>query len=121
MADAKGDGTWTYRTWTFAIEPEGEVLDTRANTRIAGPKSRQYGIVAALVGRTPTGRRRGRHPAPSRGSPVPRLDRDERQRLPLHQDVHGVAAGAGREWLGTGAGADSCAAGGGSGRTGSHP
>ena len=22
LADAKGDGTWTYRTWTFAIEPE---------------------------------------------------------------------------------------------------
>ena len=54
MADAKGDGTWTYRTWTFAIEPDGEVLDTRANTRSAGPKSRQYGIIAALVGRTPT-------------------------------------------------------------------
>jgi hypothetical protein len=54
MADAKGDGTWTYRTWTFAIEPEGEVIDLRANTRSAGPKSKQYGIIAALVGRTPT-------------------------------------------------------------------
>jgi hypothetical protein len=54
LADAKGDGTWTYRTWTFAMEPDGEVLDTRANPRSAGPKSRQYGIIAALVGRTPT-------------------------------------------------------------------
>jgi hypothetical protein len=54
LADAKGDGTWTYRTWTFAIEPDGEVLDSRANARSAGPKSRQYGIIAALVGRTPT-------------------------------------------------------------------
>jgi hypothetical protein len=54
MADAKGDGTWTYRTWTFAIEPEGELLDSRANARSAGPKSRQYEIIAALVGRTPT-------------------------------------------------------------------
>jgi hypothetical protein len=54
LADDKGDGTWTYRTWTFAIEPEGELLDSRANARSAGPKSRQYEIIAALVGRTPT-------------------------------------------------------------------
>jgi hypothetical protein len=54
LADAKGDGTWTYRTWTFAVEPEGEVIDVRANARSAGPKSKQYGIIAALVGRTPT-------------------------------------------------------------------
>jgi hypothetical protein len=54
LADDKGDGTWTYRTWTFAIEPDGELLDSRANARSAGPKSRQYEIVAALVGRTPT-------------------------------------------------------------------
>jgi hypothetical protein len=53
MADAKGDGTWTYRTWTFAMEPDEGVLDVRANTRSAGPKSKQYEIIAALVGRTP--------------------------------------------------------------------
>jgi hypothetical protein len=54
LADAKGDGTWTYRDWTFAIEPAGEVIDVRVNARSAGPKSRQFGIIAALVGRTPT-------------------------------------------------------------------
>ena len=36
MADAKGDGTWTYRTWTFAIGPDGEVLDTRAKHERGG-------------------------------------------------------------------------------------
>ena len=43
---ARGPSPWR--------DPSGEVLDTRANTRSTGPKSRQYGIIAALVGRTPT-------------------------------------------------------------------
>jgi hypothetical protein len=57
MADAKGDGTWTYRTWTLAVDGganDGEVIDVRANARSAGPKSKQYGMIAAFVGRTPT-------------------------------------------------------------------
>lgn len=56
LADAKGDGTWTYRVWTLAIdggEYDGQVIDIRANARSAGPKSKQYGLVAAFVGRTP--------------------------------------------------------------------
>lgn len=57
LADAKGDGTWTYRDWTFAIDDEsefnGQVIDVRANAGSSGPKSKQYGIIAALVGRTP--------------------------------------------------------------------
>jgi hypothetical protein len=56
LADAKGDGTWTYRTWTFAIdggEYDGQVIDLRANARSTGPKSKQFGLVAAFVGRTP--------------------------------------------------------------------
>ena len=56
MADAKGDGTWTYRVWTLAIdggEYDGQVLDVRANARSTGPKSKQYKFIAAFVGRTP--------------------------------------------------------------------
>ena len=56
LADAKGDGTWTYRIWTFAIdggEYDGQVIDMRANARSSGPKSKQFGLVAAFVGRTP--------------------------------------------------------------------
>ena len=56
LADAKGDGTWTYRTWTMAIdggEYDGQVIDMRANSRSTGPKSKQFGLVAAFVGRTP--------------------------------------------------------------------
>jgi hypothetical protein len=56
LADAKGDGTWTYRVWTFAIdggECDGQVIDMRANARSAGPTSKQFGLVAAFVGRTP--------------------------------------------------------------------
>ena len=56
LADAKGDGTWTYRTWTFAIdggEYDGQVIDKRVNARSTGPKSKQFGLVAAFVGRTP--------------------------------------------------------------------
>jgi hypothetical protein len=56
LADAKGDGTWTYRTWTFAIEGgeyDGQVIDLRANARSSGPTSKQFGLVAAFVGRTP--------------------------------------------------------------------
>ena len=56
LADAKGDGTWTYRVWTFAIdggEYDGQVIDMRANARSTGPKSKQFGLVSAFVGRTP--------------------------------------------------------------------
>ena len=57
MPDAKGDGTWTHRTWTFAIndggEFDGQVIDLRANAGSAGPKSKQYGIVTALAGKAP--------------------------------------------------------------------
>lgn len=57
MADAKGDGTWTYRDWTFAIDGgtpfDGQVLDVRANAGSSGPKSKQFAIIAALVGKTP--------------------------------------------------------------------
>ena len=56
LADAKGDGTWTYRVWTFAIdggEYDGQVIDKRVNARSSGPKSKQFGLVAAFVGRTP--------------------------------------------------------------------
>jgi hypothetical protein len=57
MADAKGDGTWTYRDWTFAIDGgtpfDGQVIDVRANASSSGPKSKQFAIIAALVGRTP--------------------------------------------------------------------
>ena len=51
------DGTWTYRVWTMAIdggtEYDGQVIDLRANARSTGPKSKQYGLIAAFVGRTP--------------------------------------------------------------------
>ena len=53
LADAKGDGTWTYRVWTLAIDGgdfDGQVIDIRANARSAGPKSKQYGLVAAPNG-----------------------------------------------------------------------
>ena len=56
LADAKGDGTWTYRVWTFAIdggECDGQVIDLRANARSSGPNSKQFGLVSAFVGRTP--------------------------------------------------------------------
>jgi hypothetical protein len=56
MADAKGDGTWTYRVWTLAIDGgpfDGQVIDVRANARSTGPKSKQYKFIAAFVGRTP--------------------------------------------------------------------
>lgn len=56
MADAKGDGTWTYRDWTFAMDGgqfDGQVLDVRANAGSSGPKSKQFAIIAALIGRTP--------------------------------------------------------------------
>lgn len=56
MADARGDGTWTYRDWTFAIDGgqyDGQVLDVRANASSSGPKSKQFAIIAALIGRTP--------------------------------------------------------------------
>lgn len=56
MADAKGDGTWTYRVWTLAIDGgpyDGQVIDVRANARSSGPKSKQYKFIAAFVGRTP--------------------------------------------------------------------
>lgn len=58
MVSAKGDDTWTYRDWTFAIdggtEWDGQVIDVRANAGSAGPKSKQYAIIAALAGRAPT-------------------------------------------------------------------
>jgi hypothetical protein len=54
--DPRDDGRWVYRIWTLAIE-EGEyadqVLDLRANARSTGPKSKQFEIIAALLGRTP--------------------------------------------------------------------
>jgi hypothetical protein len=56
LPDAKDDGTWTHRVWTLAIdggEYDGQVIDLRANARSAGPKSKQYGLVAAFVGRIP--------------------------------------------------------------------
>ena len=56
LADAKGDGTWTYRIWTLAVdggEYDGQVIDLRANARSSGPKSKQFGLVSAFVGRTP--------------------------------------------------------------------
>jgi hypothetical protein len=56
LADAKGDGTWSYRVWTLAIdggEFDGQVIDIRANAGSSGPKSKQYGLVSAFVGRTP--------------------------------------------------------------------
>lgn len=43
LADAKGDGTWTYRIWTLALdggEYDGQVIDLRANARSSGPSSR---------------------------------------------------------------------------------
>lgn len=56
LPDAK-NGEWTYRTWTFAVsdggEFDGQVLDVRANARSTGPKSKQYGVIVALFGRTP--------------------------------------------------------------------
>ena len=97
LADAKGDGTWTYRVWTFAIdggECDGQVIDKRVNARSTGPKSKQFGLVAAFVGRTPTGGHQHRHPEASRGQAGTRLDPDQRQRLPLRRQGHG-AAGAG--------------------------
>lgn len=52
------DGTWTYRDWTVAIdggtEWDGQVLDIRANARSSGPKSKQFGIIAAFAGKLPT-------------------------------------------------------------------
>ena len=57
LADAKGDGTWTYRDWSFAIDDDsewaGQVIGVRANTRSTGPNSKQFKMIAALVGRTP--------------------------------------------------------------------
>lgn len=56
LADAKGDGTWTYRIWTLAVdggEYDGQVIDLRANARSTGPKSKQFGLVSAFVGRNP--------------------------------------------------------------------
>jgi len=57
LTDAKGDGTWTYRVWTIAIddggEYDGQVLDIRANARSTGPRSKQFGFVAAFAGKTP--------------------------------------------------------------------
>lgn len=57
LADAKGDGTWTYRDWSFAIDDDsewaGQIISVRANARSTGPRSKQYKMVAALVGRTP--------------------------------------------------------------------
>ena len=97
LADAKGDGTWTYRVWTFAIdggEYDGQVIDKRVNARSTGPKSKQFGLVAAFVGRTPpVGASIDIQRAP-RGAPGAGLDPDERQRLPLRRQGHG-AAGAG--------------------------
>lgn len=54
--DPRDDGKWIYRDWTVAIESgdfEGQVLDVRASVRSTGPKSKQYGIIAAFLGRTP--------------------------------------------------------------------
>jgi len=53
----RGDGTWTFRDWTFAVsdggEYDGQVLDLRANAKSTGPKSKQFEIIVALFGRTP--------------------------------------------------------------------
>lgn len=54
--DPRDDGKWVYRIWTVAIEDgeyENQVLDLRANARSTGPKSKQYGIIAAFLGRVP--------------------------------------------------------------------
>lgn len=54
--DPRDDGKWVYRTWTFAIEADGydnQVIDMRANARSTGPKSKQYEIIAALLGHVP--------------------------------------------------------------------
>lgn len=54
-ATAKSD-TWTYRVWTIAIDSGphmGEVMDIRASSSSTGPKSKQYGLIAAFAGRTP--------------------------------------------------------------------
>ncbi len=49
-------GKDTYRLFTFAFENDenlGEVLDKRVRTGSTGPKSTQFEIIAALLGRTP--------------------------------------------------------------------
>ena len=51
-----GDGTWTYRDWTLAIDGgahDGQLIDIRANARVAGPASKQYALISGFLGRTP--------------------------------------------------------------------
>lgn len=54
--NAKSD-TWTYRVWTIAIDTgpnEGEVMDIRASSNSTGPKSKQFGLISAFAGKTPS-------------------------------------------------------------------
>ena len=54
--NAKSD-TWTYRVWTIAMDTgpyEGEVMDIRASSTSTGPKSKQFGLISAFAGETPS-------------------------------------------------------------------